>query len=377
MSTREPDDASTDPYATQTQTNTGSQAWLSDYQTIKADFGSLSQYAMNMVNAAMDLQPAAMTLYKIPQLATDAFRGEHPFPEGQLAALFVGTNFKDFVAMLTDLHVGLQNTAYAAQTISDSYHLNDDGSSHDLNSLITADGVDFAFGMGGARPQGLDKHIGKTWLETDGASFNEAQANAGAVNDAANPSQMGGTVSVSYVGPPDHETKVTTISYADGSQIQIEETVAYNGQTWTTTSIVGANGKTQSSSRQITSTSGGTTTVVTQSPDGNGDYQDSAQQTTTTSTGVDGSKVTTTSSSTIHDGKSTPSGTVVKTVNPDGSTDTTTTTVTQNQDGTTTKQTNTEAVGYNDGDVSNQQGSNDPKADADKHYTTFTHTARM
>ncbi len=362
---------SSDPYADQTTINTGSEDWLSSYGKIKADFGSLTGYAANMLAAAMDLQPAAMPLYKIPELASSAFRGQHTFPEGQLAALFVGTNFKDLMAMLTDLHIGMQNMAYAAQTISDAYHLNDDGSAADLNRLITVDGVDFAFGMGGVRPEGLDKKIGKTWLETAGPTVNEAAANAAAVSDASDPGAMGGTVTVSYFGSADHGTKVTTIAYADGSQIQVEETHAYDGTTWTTTSVIGSDGKTQTSSRRITTVSGGATTVVTQIPDKNGIYQDANRQVTSTSMGAGGSKVTTTTSSTMDGGKWTSSGTQIKTENPDGSTETTTTTVTHDQDGKTHTTSGTVAIGGNDNDVSGQQA-DDPKAAADGRYTTFT-----
>ena len=362
----------TDPFAAQTQTNTGSTEWLDGYKTIKADFGSLNGYAMNMYSASMDLLPASMPLYKIPELTNQAFRNENPFPEGQLAALFVGTNFKDLVAMLTDLHVGLQNMAYAAQTISDSYHLNDDGSSKDLNSLITVDGVDFAFGRGGVRPDGLDKKIGKTWLES-APTINEAQANAAVVTNAADPGQMGGTITVTYIGPPDHQTKVTTITYADGSSIQMEQTTGWNGESWTTTSVLGSDGKVQTSSRQIKTESGGSTTVVTQTQDKNGNYQDAAKQVTTTSYSSSGAKVTTTDNSTIADGKWTASGTKTQTDNADGSTQTTTTTVSTGPDGKTTARSSTVAVGNNDGDVSDQSGDLDPKHEADHRYTTFTH----
>ncbi len=375
MTTDPPSGGTSDPYAKQTSVNTGSQEWLSGYQTIKADFGSLSQYALNMQMAAMDLQPAAMRLYHLTELTNQAFRGGQPmFPEGTLAASMLGVNFKDLLSMLTDLHVGLQNTAYAAQTISDAYHLNDDGSAHDLNSLITVDGVDFAFGMGGQRPSGLAKNIGKTWLDEHGDGFNEAQANAAAVSNAADPSAMGGTVSVTYIGSGYYETKITTITYPDGSSIKIEQSGgAFGGPTYTTTSIMGADGKVQSSSRQVTSTSGDTTTVVTQSPDKNGDYHDVSKQTTTTSTRSDGTKVTTTETSTISDGKSTPSSTRTKTDNTDGSTETDTTTYSTDSQGHTTKTTDKLAVGDNDTDISNQKGDNDPKAVADRDDTTFTH----
>ena len=274
--------------------------------------------------------------------------------------------------MLTDLHVGLQNMAYAAQTISDSYHLNDDGSSKDLNSLITVDGVDFAFGRGGVRPDGLDKKIGKTWLES-APTINEAQANAAVVTNAADPGQMGGTITVTYIGPPDHQTKVTTITYADGSSIQMEQTTGWNGESWTTTSVLGSDGKVQTSSRQIKTESGGSTTVVTQTQDKNGNYQDAAKQITTTSYSSTGAKVTTTDNSTIADGKWTASGTKTQTDNADGSTQTTTTTVSTGPDGKTTARSSTVAVGNNDGDVSGQSGDLDPKHEADHRYTTFTH----
>jgi hypothetical protein len=364
-----------DPYAKQTSVNTGSQEWLSGYQTIKADFGSLSQYALNMQMAAMDLQPAAMSLYQITELTNQAFRSSHPsFPEGTLAASMIGNNFKDLISMLTDLHVGLQNTAYAAQTISDAYHLNDDGSSHDLNSLIKVDGVDFAFGLGGDRPSGLAKGIGKTWLDEHGDGFNEAQANAAAVSNAADPSQMGGTVSVTYEGPSDHETKVTTVTYPDGSSIKIEESGGeFGGPSYTTTYVVGSDGKTQSSNCQVTTTKGGTTTVVTQTPDKDGVYHDVSKQTTTTTTKADGTRVTTTDTSTISKGKSTPSDTQTKTQNIDGSTETDTTSYSQDSKGHTTSTTNRQAVGDNDTDVSNQKGDNDPKTVADRDDTTFTH----
>lgn len=372
--TTDPPGGSGDPFASQTKTNTESQDWLAGYQTIKADFPTLSGYALNMYSAAMDLQPASMPLYKIPELATKAFRNGHPFPEGQLAALFVGANFKDLVAMLTDLHIGMQNMGFAAQTISDAYHLSDDGSARDLNSLISVDGVDFAFGIGGARPDGLDKRIGKTWLQS-APTVNQAQSNAAAVANASDPSEMGGTVSVTYIGPPDHQTKVTTISYPDGSQIQIDQTYSYDGTSWTTTSVIGSDGKTQASSRQTTTQSGGATTVVTQTADKNGNYQDASKQTTSTSVDADGGKVTTTTSSSMNGGKWTPSGGQTQTSNPDGSTQTTTTTTSQGTDGKTVTKTNTVAVGDNDGDVSDQLDGNDPKKAADGRYTTFTHVA--
>jgi hypothetical protein len=372
----DPPSGTPDPYAQQTKINTGSQEWLSGYQTIKADFGSLSQYALNMQLAAMDLQPAAMRLYHLTELTNQAFRGGQPmFPEGTLAASLLGVNFKDLLSMLTDLHVGLQNTAYAAQTISDAYHLNDDGSAQDLNSLITVDGVDFAFGMGGQRPSGLAKNIGKTWLDEHGDGYNEAQANAAAVSNAADPSAMGGTVTVTYEGSSYYATKITTITYPDGSSIRIEQSAGGygGGPSITTTSIIGSDGKVQSSSRQVTTTRGGTTTVVTQSPDKDGNYHDVSKQTTTTSTRSDGTKVTTTETSTISNGKSTPSSTKTTTNNTDGSTETDTTTYSTDSQGHTTKNTDKLAIGNNDTDISNQKGDNDPKAVADRDDTTFTH----
>lgn len=369
MSYSADDDDGSAPYADQTATNTGSQQWLSGYSTIKADFATLAQYAMNMLNAAMDLQPASMSLFQIPQLSTEAFGGgEYPFPEATLASLFLSTNFKDLVSMLTDLHVGLQNTAYAAQTISDAYHLNDVSSAAELNKLISVDGVDFAFGMGGDRPAGLDKRIGKTWLESN-PTFDEAQANAGALSSAADPSQFGGAQTVSYVaGPAGTTIKLTTIKYPDGSSIQITESSGAPGVKFTDYSIIGADGKTTSSSRQTTTVAGGTTTVASQQIDKNGVVHDAGTQVTKTSTRSDGAKITTTTTTTLQGGKQVPTSTETKTVDQNGAT--TTSTVTHNSDGPDT--TNTVAVGSNNSDTSDQQGSNDPKSVADKRYTTFT-----
>ncbi|GIH16555.1 hypothetical protein [Rugosimonospora africana] len=377
MTTDPPSGGTTDPYAKQTAINTGSQEWLSSYQTIKADFGSLSQYALNMQMASMDLQPAAMRLYHLTELTNQAFRSGMPmFPEGTLAASMLSLNFKDLLTMMNDLHVGMQNTAYAAQTISDSYHLNDDGSSQDLNSLIKMDGVDFAFGMGGTRPSGLAKNIGKTWLDEHPGGYTEAQAGADAGTNAADPNMMGGKVTVTYEGSAYLGTKVTTITYPDGSSIRIEESAGGyggGGSSYTTTSVIGSDGKVQSSTCQVTTTSGGTTTVVTQTPDKDGVYHDVSKQVTTTSTRADGTKVTTTESSSISNGKSTPSGTQVKTQNTDGSTETDNTTYSTDSQGHTTKTTDKQAVGDNDTDISNQKGDNDPKAVADRDDTTFTH----
>jgi hypothetical protein len=360
----------TQPYADQTQQNTGSTAWLDSYGKIKADFGSLAQYAMNMQTASMDLLPASATLYQIPQLTTEAFTSSaNVLPEAQLVAQTVALNFKDFVSMLTDLHAGLLNIAYAAQTISDAYHLSDGSNAADINSLVTVDGVDFAFGMGGTRPAGLDSHIGKT-VQEDGGPMSQAQTAAGALGAAGDPSQYGGTTSVSYLSVPgEPTTKITTITYPDGSKIQVEQTTGWDGTAYTQYSVVGADGNTVASSRKTTTTSGASTTVVTEVQDQkSGAWQPSNTQTTTTGTGADGSKVTTTTTSTTQNGKQVPTTTQTQTDKPDGST--TTVTTTHNSDGTSNTQV--EAVGSNDNNTSDQQGSNDPKAAADKTYTTFT-----
>ncbi|GAA5188653.1 hypothetical protein GCM10023322_39820 [Rugosimonospora acidiphila] len=374
----EPPDTSSEPYAGQTQTNTGSEKWLSSYQTIKADFGSIAAYALNMFTAAQDLQPAVMALFQIPELINEAFRsgGMNQLPEGELAAVYSTGNFQDLTSMLNDLHVGLQNTAFAAQTISDSYHLTDGMSAHDLNSVIKVDGVDFAFGMGGSRPEGLDKRIGETWAQDEqkeAIKASKAGANAPALNYASDPNQLGGKVAVTWAGP--NGIKDTTITYQDGSKIIIEESGGGGGATIRDTYIVGADGNVQSSSREITTTKGGTTTVVSQAPNKNGEFHETGRQSTTTKVDSTGAKVTTTKSSSVQKGKETPNSTTVKTQNPDGSTETDTTTITQEKGGKTSKQTDKLAVGGNDGDISDQKGANDPKAQADKKDTTFTQRA--
>src|SRR2546430_569176 len=165
------------PYPTETETNTGSTAWLDGYKTIKADFTTLHGYAQNMLNASMAMMSSAGAVNQIPKFAQDGFAGKPQnapsgmagfagsFPEAQLVQHINNTNFFDFVSMLQELTAGLLNVAYAAQTVCDAYHLNDTSSAKDLNSLITKDGVDFAFGMGGARPEGLSRKLGQTYRE--------------------------------------------------------------------------------------------------------------------------------------------------------------------------------------------------------------------
>jgi hypothetical protein len=373
------------PYADETATNTGSTAWLDGYQKIKADFHTMSQYALNMEAAAQDLLPAAMTLYQIPTLASQAFTSmdvqtdgsadntASPLPEGQLAHLYMATNFNDLVGMLADLHNGLQNVAYAAQTISDAYHLNDAGNARDINSLVTADGVDFAFAMGGKRPDGLSSKIGQTVFEhnlAQGTSgLDQAQANAHALTDATDPNQMGGVVSVSYEGGPgDVMAKVTTISYPDGSQIRMSTLTGWDGKTYNEYTTLSSDGKVTTQSRTTTSTSGGTKTVVTETADKNGAWHPSQTQTTTSGTYFDGpseSHTVTTKTTTNADGSTV---TATTTQVPHGPT--TTVTTTQHPGGPTT--TNTVAVGDNDNDVSNQLGDADPMAQAKHHLSTFT-----
>lgn len=354
------------PYASQTATNTGDfdKNLNADYGAVKADFGSLNGYAVNMLKAAMDLMKDASSIYQIPQLSAAAFvndAGPVPFAEGPVANVYVTTNFKDLIAMLSDLQVGLMAVANAAQTISDAYHLTDGSSSADLNK-ITVDAVDFAFAMGGTRPAGLPANIGTTIRDQQQQQYTEANNNLAAVTNATDPRQMGGTLNVSYEGGVGGEptTKVTTISYPDGSSIQIEETTAWDGTVYTDYSALDASGKTTTANRQITSTAGGKTTVTYQQPDANGTYQTTHTETTTTASQPDGTRVTTTSSASASGGQS---STTTKTVNPDGSTETTT--VQQTPDGT---KTTSQAVGSNSDDVSDQK-SYDPKKYADGAYT--------
>ena len=351
------------PYAGQTETNTGSTKWLESYQKVEADFHTLSQYALNMYNAGLNLLPTTSTFYSMPQLTQQAFidpgKGVQPLPEGQLASMYLNTNFKDLMSMLYDLFVGLQNTGYAAQTISDAYGLSDTTSADTLNRVIKMDGVDFAMARGGERPPGLDPRIGKTWL--DMASPNNQAAMASGATD---PTQLGGTTTVTYSGPSDHQSKITTITYTDGSVLRITQTSDYYGNVTTYTDVVGSDGKTVSSTRKETRTVGGKTTVTTATQQKDGSYQDSSSTTSEQTTDSDGNKTTTKTESAIHDGQSTPHKTTTTSEHSDGSS--TTTTETTRSDGTTT--TDTQARGDDDDYTGDQEGDLDPKHAADEHY---------
>jgi len=370
------------PYANETATNTDSTAWLDGYHSIKADFGSLSQYAMNMMNAATFLMPTAASLHSIPQYSMDAFSGlggtdgdtnpdalsVSPFPEGRLVHQVVSTNYHDLTAFVMELQTGLRNVAFAAQTISDAYHLNDTRSAHDINSLVTADGVDFAFGKGGQRPKGLDNRIGKTWFDalldgSIGAGQDQASANAGALLAANDPNSLGGTVDTSYLSMGAGSLTTTTVTYPDGSQSRISTFVDSGGKKSTEYQTLNAKGVVTSAVRKYESDTGGTHTVVTQTQDDKGNFQPSRTETTSTSSYVDpdaGKVSTTTTVSTGADGTKT----TVETTHDAYGTRTTTTTAHPGKAPTTT----TVAVGSNDSDTSDQVGDADPLARANKHY---------
>ena len=162
------DGSGSSPYGAQTAANTNVD-WPDSIDNVKADFGSMATYAENMYNASMDLLNSTGPFQNhMAELATAGFfnvgEGTTIFPEATVAHRFVSANNSDFLAMLHDLQVSMQNIGYAAQTISDAYGLTDGASASDLNA-ITVDGVDFAFGRGGERPKGLDSHVGQTYQD--------------------------------------------------------------------------------------------------------------------------------------------------------------------------------------------------------------------
>ena len=366
------------PYPTETETNTGSTAWLDGYKTIKADFTTLHGYAQNMLNASMAMMSSAGAVNQIPKFAQDGFAGKPQnapsgmdgfagsFPEAQLVQHINNTNFFDFVSMLHDVTMGLQNVAFAAQTVCDAYHLNDTSSAKDLNSLITVDGVDFAFGRGGARPKGLASRIGKTVLDQQ---FEDAQKNAGNQADgnmanlmSGDPSAMNGTIDTqfSYL-PMGQSVQTTTITYPDGSKV-VQSTYKYpDGRTVENFTTFNGKGQQQSTAQRTSTRTDSGTTVVTSATDAQGHKSGST---------------TTTSSRTDFPGPEEPVSTTTKdTTNSDGSHSTTTTTSTQGGPTTTTTTTTdakghtksgTVAVGNNDADVSDQNY--DPHEDNNSTY---------
>lgn len=361
------------PYSSQTATNTNVD-WPDSIDSVKADFASMSTYAENMYKASLDLMTVVPTIQNnMPQLATSGFlnvgEGATLFPEARLAHMFVSANQADFMAMMQDLRVSMQNIGYAAQTISDAYGLTDGSSAGDLNA-ITVDGVEFAFGRGGERPPGLPSTIGKTYQELLAESGGEAGANAAVVTGATDPSTLGGTQTVSVYGPPDHQMTTRTITYPDGSKIVITSWSTPYGtqppQSYTRYTVIGTDNKTTSSTLKTTTEVNGTTTVVTRA-DGANNY--STQ--TTSSRYENGEKVTTTANSSTNDKGETTAGTsTAVTQHTDGSTTTTTTTPHGDDPATTS----TLAVGDNDNDLGDISGQNDPKKYADETYGSYRPT---
>ncbi|GAA1790849.1 hypothetical protein GCM10009682_11080 [Luedemannella flava] len=358
------------PYAAQTAANTNVN-WPDSIDNVKADFASMSTYAENMYKASLDLMSTMPTIQQsMPKLATDGFlnvgEGATLFPEASLANMFVSHNQADFMAMMRDLQVSMQNIGYAAQTISDAYGLTDGSSAGDLNA-ITVDGVEFAFGRGGERPKGLPSNIGKTYQQLLAESGGEAGANAGAVTGATDPSMLGGTQTVVVSGIPGHQMTTRTISYPDGSRIVISTWETPYGtqppQTFTRYTVYGTDNKATSSTLKTATEQNGTTTVVTQA-DGSSGH--STQ--TTSSAYVNGEKVTTTTNSSTSDkGVTTAGTTTTVTQHTDGSV--TTASTTPHSDGTSS--TTTLDVGDNDTDLGDISGQNNPKQYADETYGSY------
>jgi hypothetical protein len=369
------------PYANETATNTGDTSWLDQYKNIKADFHSLADYANNMASASMNLGSAQPIIGQIPQLSSEAFSGHAdnlprggvatPFPEGQLVDQINKTNFFSLASMLRDLQIGLQNVGYAAQTVSDAYHLSDSTSARDLNSLVTVDGVDFAFAQGGQRPAGLSSKIGETAIEhrmkqqeADAKAGNAAQGHLDGllVND---PAALDGQVEQSFAYLPEGgSVTVVRITYADGSTATKR---IYNegGHIREEVETRDAKGNVNSSAVKTTTGPADHQTVVTERTDAKG------QKTTSTDT---------TTTSTTFDGPSEPTTTTTKTAaNSDGTTTTATTTSVPHGPTTTVNNTTdskggthstTTATGDNSADVGDQ--ATDPRNDprylpADQH----------
>lgn len=354
------------PYQDETNKNTSNTAWLDGYDDIHADFGTLTSYAKNMVEAGNGMLAASAPLQQMRELMIGAFLGTPEggvvFPEAMLTHKFAATNFADLTAMLAEVQVGLRNIGNAAQTISDAYGLADSHGAADFNAITVA-GVDFAFAKdGGVRPAGLDKSIGETYLQNAAKNGGQAGANQAAALNAGDPSMLGGTQSVQWLGIPGHQMKITTITYPDGSTIKVTEwdDGMYGGHQYAKYEVLDASGKAVQSSIRTTQTVGASTTVTTAIADDKGNYKDTSVQTTTTS-----GKTTTTTSATVgDDGKPTTTSSKAVTTNDNGSVTTTSTTY----DDGKPKTSDSFTVGDNDTDLGDLSGTNDPKAYADDRY---------
>jgi len=348
------------PYADATRTNTGSGEWLAGYDDIKADFGQLYQYAANMQRAAFEMMGDTDQFRPIPELTRQAFMNkEYNFPEGTLAGLFGLTNFNDLSRMLADLGTGLLAMAYAAQTVSDVYDLTEHGNGADINSLVGLNVLDYAFGVSTDRPQGLSKDF-------KGQTMQQLRAEQGgqAGNAAALGSFTGGNMSVTYSGPADHSTKVTTVTYDDGSQLKVYETVQPDGSVTSYYQVYDASSTMVGETRRTTTTSGGTTTTVTETKNKDtGEWHNSsAKAVTQVNTPYTAPATLTTVTTYDADGNAHVQSSETVTHNADGSVRTQTTEYGKDPKGNPTQQTNEQLIGDNDTDTSDQDGEADPWA---------------